>query len=99
MDWLRTAAGRLSAETHWQREAVTAIVDELFTLQYELTTKVLDAAGATTAAEAAIDAWIGAHPARVERTERLLGELETSGTPDLAMLAVANRQLRFLISG
>ena len=99
MDWLRTAAGRLSAETHWQREAVTAIVDELFTLQYELTTKVLDAAGATTAAEAAIDAWIGAHPARVDRTERLLGELETSGTPDLAMLAVANRQLRFLISG
>jgi NAD-specific glutamate dehydrogenase len=33
----------------------------------------------------------------VERADTLISELKQSGTPDLAMLAVANRQLRTLV--
>jgi NAD-specific glutamate dehydrogenase len=32
------------------------------------------------------------------RTEQLLAELQAGVTPDLAMLAVANRQLRSMVS-
>jgi glutamate dehydrogenase len=35
----------------------------------------------------------------VTRTEQLLTELQAAGTPDLAMLAVANRRLKSMVGG
>ena len=33
-----------------------------------------------------------------DRTEQLLSELKAAGTPDLAMLAVTNRQLKSMVA-
>jgi glutamate dehydrogenase len=45
-----------------------------------------------------ISDWIKARAAPVERADLLISELKQSGAPDLAMLAVANRQLRTLVT-
>jgi NAD-specific glutamate dehydrogenase len=37
--------------------------------------------------------------ALVQRTEQLIAEMRAAGSPDIAMLAVAIRQLRVLVSG
>ncbi len=98
-DWLRQAAGNMEAQSSWQRQALRAMIDELYALQQELVTHVVEAAGGTAAAEGVIQAWTSARKSDVERTERQLGEMRASGSPDIAMLAVAIRQLRVLVSG
>ena len=99
-DWLRRAAGHLSTDTAWDKLAVTAIIDDFFGHQGDLTAKVLDGGnGKAAAAEALVDSWAAAHRPMVARTEQLLTELKGSATPDLAMLAVANRQLKSMVAG
>ena len=44
----------------------------------------------------AIEAWAETRPQQVRRSDQLLAELETT-SPDLAMLAVANRQLKSMV--
>ncbi|WP_207484717.1 NAD-glutamate dehydrogenase [Arenibaculum pallidiluteum] len=103
LDWLRAQAAAIRADNHWQRQAVSAIVDDLFALQGQLTTRVLETDLAETGPEAepgaAIDAWIAARPGPVERVRQLLADLRAAGQLDLAMLAVASRQLRGMVAG
>ena len=95
-DWLRRAAGHLPADTAWDKLAVTAIIDDLFGHQSELTDRVISTAENGASLEM-IDAWAAARRPLVSRAEQLISELKASGTPDLAMLAVANRQLKSLV--
>jgi len=98
-DWLRRAAGHLPSDSAWDKLAVTAIVDDLYGHQSELTARVVDGMDEAGAANGMIDRWAEARRPLVARTEQLLTELHTLGTPDLAMLAVANRQLRSMVAG
>ena len=97
-DWLRRAAGHLPTDTAWDKLAVTAIIDDLFGHQSELTTRVLNVAGDGAAAAAVIDSWADQRGPLVARTQQLLTELQSTGTPDFAMLAVANRQLKSMVA-
>ncbi len=96
-DWLRRAAGRLPTDTAWDKLAVTAIIDDFYGHQGELTTRVLSGSNGA-ASEALVDDWAEARRPQVARAEQLLLELRGVGNPDLAMLAVANRQLKSLVS-
>ena len=97
-DWLRDTAERLDPDSHWDKLAVSAIIDDLQSQQCELAARVLkEANGADAEPDALIRDWIERRPAPVERADTLISELKQSGTPDLAMLAVANRQLRTLV--
>ncbi len=98
LDWLRASARGFAAESHWQRQAATAIVDELFGQQRALAAAVLEANGAGPPG-GAVDNWIAANSAAVDRNDRLLADLRKEGSVDLAMLTVANRQIRALAVG
>ena len=106
LDWLRVSAQAVAASTSWQKQAIAAIVDELFAFQAELAARVL-------ASGQMADAWLVARGPVFLRAQQVLGEMQTGaaalggtrkdGGPlpagvDLAMLAVANRQLRALIT-
>jgi glutamate dehydrogenase len=97
-DWLRSAARRIESQTTWQRQAVLAMVDELYVLQHELVTQVIDAAGGVKAADAIVSVWMDSRKALVARTEQTLSDIKAAGTADLAMVAVALRQLRMLVT-
>ncbi|MDR3517120.1 MAG: NAD-glutamate dehydrogenase [Azospirillaceae bacterium] len=95
IEWLRDQARKIKTEDHWQKLAVAATIDDLFAHQSQLASHVLQ-----TAPEDGVDpteAWIATRPGPVERTRQLLTELRAASRVDLAMLAVANRQLRALI--
>ncbi len=96
LEWLRDKAAITKADNHWQKQAVAAIIDDLFTHQKELTVRVLDSA---LPAETPVETWIALRRPVVERVELLMAELRTQANVDLAMLAVANRQLRGLTAG
>ena len=96
-DSLRRASKQLPSDSAWDKLAVTAIVDDLYAQQYELTTRVLDGGNCGKVEPAkAIEAWAETRPQQVRRSDQLLAELETT-SPDLAMLAVANRQLKSMV--
>jgi glutamate dehydrogenase len=96
LDWLRAAAYRIPTETHWQRQAVRAIVDDLFAQQRALTTHVIAEANGK-AGNGAVESWAEQSAEMLRRNEHVLADLDAAGTPDLAMLAVASRQLRGLV--
>ena len=101
LDWLRDRADAARTENHWQRQAVAAIVDDLWSLQARVTAKVLDGEGAGPAGDtpARVDAWLAQRPGQMERIQGLIGELRAVAAVDIAMLAVANRQLKGLVGG
>jgi glutamate dehydrogenase len=97
LDWLRAQAEGIPTGNHWQRQAVGAIVDDLFALQGALTVKVLGNGGAGTGEEL-VEAWAAARPGAVDRVAQTLAELRAQSALDLAMLAVAYRQFRGLVN-
>ena len=48
-DWLRRSAGSLSTDTAWDKLAVSAIVDDFYGHQSDLTTRVLNGAAGVMA--------------------------------------------------
>ena len=100
IDWLRSAAAGFGAESHWQRQAVTAIVDDLYGQQRALTAAVIEGSGRKSVS-GAVAKWVAAHQGAVDRTRRLIDDLRKADSQDLdlAMLTVANRQIRMLSDG
>jgi glutamate dehydrogenase len=96
LDWLRRAAAALPIDTHWDKQAVVAITDDFYGHQRELTTRVLAAAPESANGADPVETWSTARGPAVQRAESLIADLRQAGTAGLAMLAVANRQLRGL---
>ena len=103
IDWVRHASKTITPGTEWEKLAIDAIVDESYRHQSALTSCVLELAdgrglGPNAAAEA-IEVWMESCDGAVERTSRLLDDLRAGEDIDLAMLSVANGQLRNLLAG
>ncbi|MEX2642206.1 MAG: NAD-glutamate dehydrogenase [Acetobacterales bacterium] len=97
-EWLRQSARRLEPESHWQRMAVGAVLEDLSNQQRALAMEILRGNGAK-GGDKAIDGWADRHRQSVTRAEQIVGELKNGKEGlDLAMLAVANRQLRTLVA-
>src|SRR5690606_38323304 len=97
LDWLRGVAERVPVDGHWTRLAIGAIIDDLYGHQFKLTQSMIETSGvADGAADGVIAAWEKARKPMVDRTAQLLDDLRAAGVVDLAMLAVANRELRAL---
>src|SRR3954447_1665096 len=94
LERLRTAGAGIPAETPWQKAALLAVIDDLFTYQSTLASKVLTE---SDGAKDPVDQWLATRPREVERIDQLMIDLKAAQTVDLAMLAVASRQLRGLV--
>ena len=96
LDWLRAGARALIGDSHWDRLAVFAIIEDFYGHQRDLTTAVLHQAKGLIGAEA-IAMWRETRGAALARADGLFADLRQVGKLELAMLAVANRMLRSLI--
>jgi glutamate dehydrogenase len=92
LDEMRIAARRLPSETPWQKLAIEETIDDLFTLQAEISARAL--AGEHALSPDPLSAWAGSHAPALAQAETILRELRTAAVPDLAMLVVASRHLR-----
>ena len=86
----------LLAGDHWQRRAVAAIIEDLYSQQRALCRTVLSD-GAHSAPEDAVENWITQNQEVFERAAALFDDLKSAGPLDLSKLALANRHLRELI--
>jgi len=94
---LRAACEALGSDSHWQKLAVSALVEELFGHQYNLTAHVLDVSQNVTDRDKAIKIWTDTYQNAINRTEQLLTELWAGDINDISMIAVASRAFKSLI--
>ena len=95
LEWLRGCATALPAETEWQSRAAASIVDDLYVQQRALTVRMLEGARRGRAAAAA-RGWWKANEQSIAHAESIVTDLRIAGSADLAMLTVANREIRAL---
>jgi glutamate dehydrogenase len=95
LEWMRVAAQKLAAESHWAKSAVEALTEDLFGHQSALTRSVLATAEAE-GSDGALRRWLAERKGAVVRLDELFDELRGAPAPDLAMLTVVNHQLRLL---
>ena len=95
--WLRLQAVPLSSANLWRRQAVAAIIDDLYAYQRDLTVQVLAQGAGRVPDETLLEQWMAQRHQAVGRLDDLMAELKVIGPVDFAMLAVANRQLRALM--
>ncbi len=95
---LRAAAEALASAGHWRELAVDALIEEIYGHQAALTRKVMSMPGAKSNVNRAFDQWMKADDDLVERASAILDELWSTDMDDLAMIAVASRQLRSIYS-
>ncbi|HXP30608.1 MAG TPA: NAD-glutamate dehydrogenase [Stellaceae bacterium] len=91
LDGLRVSARRLPADSEWQKLAVSAVIEDLYAQQVELTAKAI-------AEDGDFERWLKTHAAEFIQVEALVREIETAQQPDLAMLMVATRALRSFLT-
>lgn len=96
LEYLRARTAEVKAENHWQRQAVAASLDDLFNLQARLTARVLVQ---VQGGGDLFEAWAAHRTGPLERINSLLADLRGVAALDIAMLAVAGRQLRGLLAG
>ena len=95
--WVRSMADSQDKGSHWTKLAVSALAEELYAFQRQITLRVIEHGASLDQPEEAIDAWIETTPRTVERAQQVLGELRAApGGVDLAMLTVASRHFRAL---
>ena len=94
---LRASCEALASDSHWQKLAVSALVEELFGHQYNLTAHVLEVSQNVTEPGKAIKVWADTYQNAISRTEQLLTELWAGDINDISMIAVASRAFKSLI--
>jgi len=95
---LRARTETFGTISHWDRLAVSAAIEELFAHQTTITKRVL-AAGKKNTVTKALDAWITANQAQIDRYDQVFAEIKTADAISLSMLTVANRQLSAMTAG
>nr|MBO2515390.1 NAD-glutamate dehydrogenase [Gammaproteobacteria bacterium] len=90
-DWLRDEIEQLAAGDRWHALARAHLRERLATEQRAVLVQILEAGG-----EHALADWMEAARPRVERIERILEDMRAAGSPDLAALSVALREVERL---
>jgi glutamate dehydrogenase len=96
LDKLRSATSNIAAETPWQKTALSTLVEDLYNYQSALASRVITEANGERTGDP-VEKWLAARPRVVERVDQTMHDFRASSSVDLAMLAVASRQLRTLV--
>jgi glutamate dehydrogenase len=96
LDWLRAAAEDISTTDHWDRLAVSATVDDLFSHQRILTQTALEEADGADS-QAAIENWVARQDKIISHSRHLIADFKASGPMTVTKLGFAARQFRKLL--
>jgi len=105
LDRMRAAASLVTADSPWQKIAIAAVIDDLFSVQGKLTSRVVQETSAPAGSgslpawgqtSSPVEAWLSSRPVAVSKVDQMLAEVRSASTVDLAMLTVVSRQLRAL---
>ena len=90
---LRARTEGFATVSHWDKLAVSAAIEELFSQQRTIAQRVTAASKGKLTPEKALDAWVADNKSRIDRFDQVLAEVKATDALSLSMLTVANRQL------
>ncbi len=93
LGWLRYHASRVPAESHWQRLAVTSMIDDIYDEQTRLTAEVIKTSCDDKKCSTAIDSWEKENQIQLSRYDGFLNDLRAYDRLDRSMIIVAIRNL------
>jgi glutamate dehydrogenase len=98
LHWVRDQVVALQRDTRWDAMARAALRDDVYAEQAALVAEVLRSGGDGRSPHERVDAWLAQNEPLVERCLQVLADIRTAGSPDLARLSVAVREVRNLIN-
>ncbi|MGH3147050.1 MAG: NAD-glutamate dehydrogenase domain-containing protein, partial [Rubrobacter sp.] len=98
LHWLRGHVEALPRDNRWRTLARSALRDDLYGQQAALTAEILRNTPGEKEAHERIETWVEANTESVERSLRVLSDINASGIFDLSTLSVALREIRNLIT-
>ncbi|SCA55825.1 NAD-specific glutamate dehydrogenase [Candidatus Terasakiella magnetica] len=98
LGWMRATGEQLGLKNHWQKLAVGALIEDLYTYQSTLTYGAIEHHNKGADALDGLEKWIEQNQTVVDQTDQMLAEMKTTPGVDFAMLTVAAKQLRDMIS-
>jgi len=98
LGWMRATGEQLGLKNHWQKLAVGALIEDLYNYQTALTHHAIDNHDGGEEALAGLNKWIARNQNAVDQTQQMLTEIKSTPGIDFAMLTVASKQLRDMIS-
>ncbi len=98
IDWLRDSGARLAEGDRWHKAAALGLVDDLYCVQTNLTSRAIADLGRDAADERAMQVWVQARGYTVDRLLAVVAELRAAPAVDLSMLSVAAADLRAMTS-
>lgn len=98
LGWMRATGEQLGLKNHWQKLAVGALIEDLYSYQSTLTHKALDACAKGMNSLEGLAQWIENNQEVVTQTDQMIAEMKSTPGIDFAMLTVAAKQLRDMIS-
>jgi len=99
LDWLYERIIELPRGNRWQALARAALRDDLASVRRTLTREVLQSSAPDAPAAEAVQAWLLARGARVERARKMFADIRAARAYDTTTLPVALREVRNLTSG
>ncbi len=101
LDWLRRQARFMHSEEHWTAEALENLIDQLYSSQAGITTRVLHDMPVKQVEDGreVVKSWIAEHAHQGAQIESLFHEFRRTGNIDLPMLVIAEQRLRNLYGG
>jgi glutamate dehydrogenase len=98
LDWLETQVLDFAATSRWEQFALDAMLDDLLLARREAVHRALTAFPDAEPVDA-LARFLAGRPAPVKRLKRLIDQFRADGMRDLAVITVALRQVRGVISG
>ena len=94
LDSLRARTENFSCESHWDKLAASAAIEELYGHQATITRAIISGTKTKTLAGAKVlGAWVERNSANIDRYDQVLTEVKGAESISLSMLTVAIRQL------
>lgn len=99
LEWLIEHAQAIAVQTPWQRDAIAAILSDLATAHQKLTSIIASSGKDKKTKDNGkkLAAWIENNATFLERYDTMMSEWRASGAADVAMLALASRQLNAIL--
>lgn len=93
LGWLRMATERINVDSHWNRIAATAIINDLFDQQRRLTLEIIHGMAKQDDSTTAVEKWQAKHAKQLGKLNHFMADLQTVEQLDFSMLVVAMRNI------
>lgn len=101
LEWLRQQAKAMPVNNKWNAEALSGLIDQLYSCQTNLAVHILRSLkhSKNKASHNDVRDWIDAHEGQALSVERVFSELKAAAKVDMGMLIIVEQRLRALYGG